>query len=90
MLTITYTTAFKSDYKRAVKQNKNIVKLDTILFHLCHEINLDPKYRDHKLSGNYANKRECHIEPDWLLIYEVIESELVLYRVGSHSELFSK
>jgi len=51
---------------------------------------LESKYKDHLLSGNYKNKRECHIKPDWLLIYEVNNDELVLYRTGSHSELFKK
>lgn len=51
---------------------------------------LEPKYRDHDLTGNYKGCRECHIAPDWLLVYEVVEDVLVLmlYRTGSHSELF--
>ncbi len=90
MLTITYTTSFKRDYKRAVKQRKNIKKLDDILYQLSHQIPLNPKCRDHKLSGDHINKRDCHIAPDWLLIYEIKNEDLILYRVGSHSELFNK
>lgn len=48
------------------------------------------KNRDHNLSGNYVNKRECHIMPDWLLIYQIEENQLVLYRTGTHSDLFKK
>ncbi len=90
MLKITTTTSFKKDYKRATKQNKNIKKLDDVLWHLANFLPLDKRFRDHKLSGNYDEKRECHIEPDWLLIYEIVEDELILYRVGTHSELFGK
>ena len=58
----------------------------------CHGGTLDAKYRDHDLTGNYKGTRECHIEPDWLLIYEICGDVLVLmlYRLGSHSELFKK
>ena len=90
MLKITTTTSFKKDYKRAIKQNKNIKKLDDVLWHLANFLPLDKRFRDHKLSGNYDEKRECHVEPDWLLIYEIVEDELILYRVGTHSELFGK
>jgi len=90
MLKIVYTTAFKKSYKRALKQGKNITKIDNILHHLAHQIPLDQKFRDHKLSGDCIGKRECHIEPNWLLIYEVNDEELVLHQTGSHSELFGK
>lgn len=90
MLNITYTTSFKRDYKRSTKQRKNIEKLDDVLFKLAHQIPLEPKFRDHKLSGDHADKRDCHIEPDWLLIYQILNNDLILYRLGSHSELFGK
>ncbi len=90
MLTITYTTSFKKDYKKILKQKKNIGKIDDVLYHLANFLPLDQRFRDHKLSGSCADKRECHIEPDWLLIYEITERELILYRTGSHSELFGK
>lgn len=51
---------------------------------------LPEKNKDHSLTGNYANKRECHILPDWLLVYRIEENELVLYRTGTHSDLFNK
>jgi len=87
---IVITNSCKKDIKRASKQGKNIDLLFEIVDQLSEGKQLEPKYRDHKLSGNYEGKRECHIEPDFLLIYEIRESEIVLYlvRVGSHSELF--
>lgn len=87
---IVITNSCKKDIKRASKQGKNIDLLFEIVDQLSEGKQLEPKYRDHKLSGNYEGKRECHIEPDFLLIYEIRESEIVLYlvRAGSHSELF--
>lgn len=84
------TNSCKKDIKRATKQGKNINLLFQVVDDLSEGKTLDPKYRDHKLSGKYEGKRECHIEPDFLLIYEIEEKEIVLYlvRVGSHSELF--
>ena len=88
--TIKFTTQFKRDLKLAKKQNKNIDKLFEIIEILADGNQLPSKYRDHELTGNYKDTRECHIEPDWLLIYEIREEILVLMlnRVGSHSELF--
>ena len=88
--TIKFTTQFKRDLKLAKKQNKNIDKLFEIIEILANGHQLPAKYRDHELTGNYKDTRECHIEPDWLLIYEIREEILVLMlnRVGSHSELF--
>lgn len=87
---IVITNSCKKDIKRASKQGKNIDLLFEIVDQLSEGKQLEPKYKDHKLSGNYEGKRECHIEPDFLLIYEIKELEIVLYlvRVGSHSELF--
>ena len=87
---IVITNSCKKDIKRASKQGKNIDLLFEIVDQLSEGKQLEPKYKDHKLSGNYEGKRECHIEPDFLLIYAIKELEIVLYlvRVGSHSELF--
>jgi len=87
---IIITNACKRDIKLASKQGKNIDLLFEIIDKLSEGIELEPKYNDHKLSGVYEGKRECHIEPDFLLIYEIRKSEIVLYvvRVGSHSRLF--
>ncbi|MBR5914470.1 MAG: type II toxin-antitoxin system YafQ family toxin [Selenomonadaceae bacterium] len=87
---IKFTNQFKKDLKLAEKQNKNLDKLYDVIEQLADGKSLDEKYRDHSLNGKYANARECHIEPDWLLIYEICENVLVLVlnRVGSHSDLF--
>lgn len=87
---VKFTTQFKKDIKRAKKQGKNLDKLFEVVELLANEIELDKKYKVHNLSGNYKGLKECHIEPDWLLIYEVIDTVLVLslVRNGSHSELF--
>ena len=89
---VKFTGQFKRDQKLAKKQGKNIDKLFDVISTIAEGKKLDEKYRDHNLSGDYAGCRECHVEPDWLLIYEVMENILVLmlYRVGTHSELFKK
>ena len=87
---IFYTSQFKKDYKRIRKQNKNIIKLRRIIDKLLSEEKLDFRYKDHQLSGVFKNYRDCHIEPDWILIYKKTEKILILERTGSHSELFQK
>lgn len=71
-----------------LSRGKNIKKLDKILTKLVNSETLESKYKDHKLIGNFKSRRECHIEPDWLLIYRIEKSELFLERTGSHSDLF--
>lgn len=90
--TLKPTTQFKRDLKKAQKQNKNLDLLNKVLQQLAEGIPLPEKNRDHALTGNYAGCRECHIQPDWLLIYEIVEDTLFLYltRTGSHSELFER
>lgn len=90
--TLKPTTQFKRDLKKAQKQNKNLDLLNKVLQQLADGIPLPEKNRDHALTGNYAGGRECHIQPDWLLIYEIAEDTLFLYltRTGSHSELFER
>lgn len=87
---VRYTTQFKKDLKLAKKQGKNIDRLFDVVEKLANGEALEAKFRDHDLTGNYSGCRECHVEPDWLLVYEVVEDVLVLmlYRIGSHSELF--
>lgn len=87
---IRFTNQFKKDIKLAKKQGKSIEKLFEVVDILANGEALAPKYRDHDLSGDYAGCRECHIEPDWLLIYEINNGLLILVlnRVGSHSDLF--
>ncbi len=87
---IIWTTQFKKDYKLMMKRHKNIDLLDNIIRTLAHGDSLPPQYHDHALSGNWAGFRECHIQPDWLLIYQVDDNVLILTlsRTGTHSDLF--
>lgn len=87
---VKFTNQFKRDLKLAKKQGKDINKLFEVISTIAEGKNLDSKYRDHNLNGDYAGCRECHVEPDWLLVYEVMDNVLVLmiYRVGTHAELF--
>lgn len=89
---VKFTSQFKKDLKLAKKQNKDLDKLFEVVNILADGGTLDAKYRDHDLSGNYKGTRECHIEPDWLLVYEIKDEVLVLmlYRLGTHSDLFKK
>jgi mRNA interferase YafQ len=89
-LNIFYTTQFKKDYKRVKKQSKNLDKLKDIIDKLATGRKLDTKYRDHQLAGRWSGHRDCHIEPDWVLIYMIKDNELHLERTGSHAELFNK
>ena len=90
MLTIKYHTLFKKDFKRIKKRGYDISRLEKIVELLANEVPLPEQFKDHNLSGNYNGFRECHIAPDWLLIYQVNNNELdlVLSRTGSHSDLF--
>ena len=87
---VRHTAAFKRDYKRAIKRNQPIAKLQTVVDKLRNGEELPAVNRDHALSGRWANHRECHIAPDWLLIYQIHENILILEltRTGSHSDLF--
>jgi len=89
---VKFTSQFKKDLKLAKKQNKDLDKLFEVVNILADGGTLDAKYRDHDLSSDYKGTRECHIEPDWLLVYEIKDEVLVLmlYRLGTHSELFKK
>jgi mRNA interferase YafQ len=82
------TKAFKRDIRKMVKRAKNLEKLYTVIELLAEGARLPTKYRDHNLTGNWQGCRECHVEPDWLLIYEINDNSLLLERTGSHSDLF--
>lgn len=87
-MNIVWTGQFKKDYKRVKKQNKDLGALRSVLDRLVDGKPLAAKHRDHNLSGDWKIHRECHITPDWLLIYRLDGEDLVLERTGSHSELF--
>ncbi len=88
MLRAIATSQFRKDYKRAIKRGKGIAKLDDIIRKLATGQPLDIRHRDHALVGNWASFRECHIEPDWLLIYRIESDVLVLtlVRTGIHGD----
>ena len=89
---IVWSTQFKKDYKRSMKRNLDINLLDDIIRKLSYGKELDDSNKDHALIGNWSGFRECHIEPDWLLIYKIENDGLVLTltRTGIHSDLFGK
>ncbi len=83
-----FTSQFKRDIKRAKKVKKNLVELERIMRKLAEGEILPPKNKDHKLLGGYRHYRECHIQPNFLLIYKINQDNIIFERVGSHSELF--
>ena len=85
------TPTFKKDFKLAQKQGLDLNKLKEIIILLANGEPLPPKNKDHQLKGNYKGHRECHIEPDWLLIYKIQDDMLILtlVRTGSNSKLFN-
>lgn len=87
---IEYEKSFKKDFKKVLKRGYDINKFTLVVDMLANDVELPLKYRDHALSGNYAGYRDCHITPDWLLIYKKLEDELILVLVdtGTHSDLF--
>ena len=84
------STQFKKDLKKARKQEKNITKLEVVLDLLSNGDELPAHYRNHLLTGNWQGYSECHIEPDWLLIYRINDDSIYLARLSSHSDLFKK
>lgn len=92
MLEVFLTTTFKKDYRHMKKRGYDMKQLDDVIQKLRHKETLDEKYRDHALTGNFAGFRECHIKPDWLLIYQVNDGKLllILSQTGTHSDLFGK
>ena len=90
MLSVSYSSRFKRDLKAMQKRGKDMTRLYKVMLDLENEMPLDPKYMDHYLHGEHKGYKECHIEPDWLLIYLVNKKagELYFARTGSHSDLF--
>ncbi len=90
MLDIVYKNRMKRDIKLLKKRGKDLNKLEYVLNTLANRQKLPLKYKDHQLKGEWVDFRECHIEPDWLLIYQIAEDELILYATatGSHADLF--
>ena len=90
MLSIETSHIYKKGYKQAIKRGLPIEELNEVVLKLANQEVLPEKYKDHNLSGKYVGYRECHIQPDWLLIYRVDNGRLVLYLfdTGTHSDLF--
>ena len=92
MLKVEFTNKMKRDVRRMRKRGKDLTKLATTLLLLSAQQPMPSTYRDHQLTGNLSYLRECHIEPDWLLIYQISKEELILYatETGTHTDLFGE
>ena len=90
MRRLSQTHQFSRDVKRMAKRGKDIAKLREVVTRLAKKLPLDPQHRDHLLIGKLINCRDCHIEPDWILIYSMDQESLRLERTGTHSDLFRK
>jgi mRNA interferase YafQ len=90
MLILRYTASFKKDYKRLQKRGYDMAKLRQVLEHLVSGETHEEQYKNHPLRGSYAGARDCHVEPDWVLIYAIMGEELRLLRTGTHADLFKK
>lgn len=88
VLEVKYSTRFKKDLKVCQKRHYNMALLQQVINVLAVPEQLPPQNRDHSLMGSYIPHRECHIQPDWLLIYYQTDTELYLYRTGTHADLF--
>ena len=84
----TYTTQFERDLRRMRRRGKDLSKIKDVLAVLIDGEPLAARHHDHILVGNYVGRRECHIEPNWLLIYKLAEDEIIFERTGTHSDLF--
>lgn len=92
MMQLETTTQFRKDYKRVKKRGYPMEQMKNVLDRLIAGQPLDERNRDHALTGNYAGFRECHIQPDWLLIYRISQDRLILVasQTGTHSDLFDE
>ena len=88
MLKIVYSNQFLKDSKLMKKRNLDLSKLAEVINLLVKGDVLPERYKDHALLGKYSSKRECHIQPDWLLVYAIVGDELRLARTGSHADIF--
>jgi mRNA interferase YafQ len=88
MLTLATTNRFEKNFKKMLKRGKDQRKMQIVVELLLTQQSLPTKYQDHLLIGNWQGFRECHIEPDWLLIYRITQEELILTDTGTHSDLF--
>jgi mRNA interferase YafQ len=90
MLTIRYSNKFQKNLELMIRRAKDPEKIKVIIKYLAEGIPLEAKHRDHPLVGTFAGFRDCHIEPDWLLIYRIDADVLYLERTGTHSDIFRR
>lgn len=90
MLRAQFTAAFRKDRKRAARRGRELERLDILMRRLAQEEPLEPRYRDHRLSGEWHDFRECHVQSDWLLIYRIANGEITFVRTGTHADLFGR
>ncbi len=88
MLEPVFRKKFRKDLHRMIQRGKSEKKIKTVILKLVNQEPLPPKYHDHKLSGVLAEFRDCHIEPDWILLYKINDNQLILARTGTHADLF--
>ncbi len=88
MLKFRTTNQFEKDYKKILKRGKDEKKILAIMKRLINQESLEPRHKEHNLRGNYIGRRECHIEPDWLLIYKIGYDSIIFERTGTHADLF--
>ena len=88
MLIPYYSKQFEKDLKRMLSRGKSGTKIKYVIRKLINEERLERCYGEHKLIGNYKSMHECHIEPDWLLIYKIFQDEIIFQRTGTHADLF--
>ncbi|MDR0383926.1 MAG: type II toxin-antitoxin system YafQ family toxin, partial [Christensenellaceae bacterium] len=87
-LKIDFTNAYKRDIRIIEKRNYNLSILKDVITRIANKEVLEPKYHVHSLKGEYANMYECHIKPNWLLIWQIYDDLMILHRTGTHSDLF--
>jgi mRNA interferase YafQ len=87
---IEISTRFKRDLKRLRKRNKDLSKLEIVVALLRRGAELPEKYRNHPLRGNWVDHMDCHLEPDWLLLYQMTDKVIYLVRTGTHADIFKK
>ena len=88
MYKITFTNQFEKSIKKDIKRGLNLKLLYDVIDKLAKGERLNPKYRDHALTGNYIGFRECHVKPDWLLLYYIEDDLIVFHKTGTHADLF--
>ena len=88
MLSFVYSSQFKKDMRLAKKRGKDLAKVKKLMDLILMGESLSSKNRDHWLDGSYSGRRECHVEPDWLLVYKPMPGKIIFERTGTHSDLF--